>query len=52
MPRNEAEYYRDRARQERTMAGSAKDSSARLAHLTLAEQYERIADGSLLRTRS
>lgn len=34
------------------MAGGAKDPSARLAHLTLAEQYERIADGSLLRATS
>ena len=49
MQRNEAEYYRDRARQERAMASGAKDPSARMVHLSLAEQYERISDGSLIR---
>lgn len=50
MPRGGPEYYAQRARQERYMAENAKDASARLPHLMLAEQYERIAKGEIVRT--
>ncbi len=47
MQRQDAEYYADRARQERAMAEATSDSSARRAHQMLAEHYQRIADGAL-----
>ena len=47
MPRQDVEYYADRARQERTMADAAKDLCARRTHQMLAEHYQRIADGAL-----
>lgn len=50
MPRGRPEYYAQRARQERYMAENAKDASSRLPHLMLAEQYERIARGEIVRT--
>lgn len=40
-------YYERRARNERVMAEAARDPAARRSHLMLAEQYERIATGSL-----
>lgn len=50
MPRGGPQYYARRARQERYMAENATDITARRAHLMLAEQYERIANGEILRT--
>lgn len=50
MPRGGPEYYAQRARQERYMAENARTVAARLPHLMLAEQYERIANGEILRT--
>ncbi len=50
MLRGGPEYYARRARQERYMAEHAKDASSRLPHLMLAEHYERIANGEILRT--
>lgn len=47
MPRQDAEYYADRARQERAMAEATKDLCARRTHQMLAEHYQRIADGVL-----
>ena len=50
MPRGGPEYYAQRARQERRMADNAREATARYAHLMLAEQYERIANGEIVRT--
>ncbi|MDC7810563.1 hypothetical protein [Sphingomonas koreensis] len=47
MPRQDAEYYAARAKQERAMAEAAHDSCARRTHQMLAEHYQRIADGAL-----
>lgn len=50
MPRGGPDYYARRTRQERYMAENAKDATARRLHLMLAEQYERIANGEIIRT--
>jgi hypothetical protein len=47
MPIEQADYYARRARQERLMAEAAQEAAARWTHLMLAEQYERIAKGTL-----
>lgn len=47
MPRQDADYYADRARQERAMAESTNDPRTRRTHQMLAEHYQRIADGAL-----
>ena len=47
MARQDAEYYADRARQERAMAEAANNICARRTHQMLAEHYQRIADGAL-----
>lgn len=47
---SQSEYYARRAQQERAMAQNAKDTPARWSNLTLAEQYERIANDELIRT--
>lgn len=40
---NDRDYYIQRAREERAWAGKCEDSTAALAHLKLAVQYERRA---------
>jgi hypothetical protein len=47
MPRQDAEYYANRARQERALAESTNDICARRTHRMLAEHYQRIADSAL-----
>ncbi len=37
-------YYRNRERQEREMAASAKDQTARQIHLAMAERYRQLAE--------
>jgi hypothetical protein len=39
--RDDESYYRQRAQREREMAGSCQDNGAALAHLRMAEEYER-----------
>jgi hypothetical protein len=47
MPRQDADYYAARAKQERAMAEAASDACARRTHQMLAEHYQRIADGAV-----
>jgi uncharacterized protein YnzC (UPF0291/DUF896 family) len=47
MPVERANYYARRARQEHLMAEAAQEAAAKRTHLMLAEQYERIAKGTL-----
>ena len=44
---DDLDYYERRARAERGMAEAAQESAAKRSHLMLAEQYERIATGTL-----
>lgn len=39
MAKNDTEYFRQRARQERERAGKCDDSSARRVHLEMADRY-------------
>lgn len=39
-------YYRKREQQEREMAASARDGTARQIHLALAERYRQMAEGT------
>jgi hypothetical protein len=41
--RDDRTYYRSRARQERSIAATCEDNSAALAHLAMANEYERRA---------
>jgi len=45
MPTDDQIYYRDRAAKSRELATASQDISARRAHLTLAERYDRLAAG-------
>lgn len=49
MASSQSEYYAQRAEQERAMADAAKDPCARQSHHTLAQRYERIANGEKLK---
>lgn len=51
MPRQDAEYYAGRDRQERVMAEATNDLCARRTHQMLAEHYQRIADGAVREVR-
>ncbi|MFL9842406.1 hypothetical protein ABS767_15655 [Sphingomonas sp. ST-64] len=42
---DDRDYYRERAARSRELAQASKDASARHAHLTLAERYDRLASG-------
>lgn len=42
---DDRDYYRQRAAKSRELAEACQDVSARLAHLALAERYDRLASG-------